>query len=99
MPTIHSSHELAELRGPLTARQALAAVLPHVRQEDPEFTLTFVGSGEGINDQGGAYEWDFLFVLARSQRLGDYVVHLCPQEGDDEGPWCMDVYLRPLLPP
>ncbi len=99
MRDIRETRELADLRGPLTAREALNTILPHVRQIDPEFKLTFVGSGESINDEGRAYAWDFFFEFGRAQRLGDFTVRLCPREGDDEGPWCIDMHVRPVRNP
>ncbi len=95
---IHETRELAELRGPLTARQALATILPQAQALDPECVLTFVGSDESVNHEGRAYAWDFFFHSARSQRLFDFSVHLCAGEGDDEGPWCVDMHVRPLHP-
>lgn len=95
-PSIRETRELSSLRGPLTAREALTAILPQVREADPEFKLTFVGSGEGINHEGRAYAWDFFFESVRSQQMGDFTVRLFPREGDDEGPWCMDMRVRPI---
>ncbi len=88
--------KLPELRGPLTAREALNAILPAVRQVDQEFKLTFVGSGEGINPDGRAYAWDFFFEFPRRRGHGVFFIHLCPDEGDDEGPWCIDMRVQPF---
>lgn len=88
--------KLPDLRGPLTARGACNAILPAVRQIDQEFKLTFVGSGQGINHEGRAYAWDFFFEFPRLRGQGVFFIHLCPDEGDDEGPWCMDIRVRPL---
>ena len=79
--------------------EALNAILTAVRQIDEEFRLTFVGSGEAINHEGRAYEWDFFFEFPRRDGLGDYMIHLCPSGEDDEGPWCLDWRIRPLQNP
>lgn len=91
--------ELDGLRGPLTAHQALNAVLPAVRQVDTEFQLTFVASQEGIDPDGRAYAWDFFFDFPRRREQGVFYIHLCPGDDDDEGPWCLDPKVRPITMP
>ena len=93
-----ATQTLSALRGPLTAREALNAILPAVRDIDQEFKLTRIGSQEGITPEGGSYGWDFFFEFPRRRGFGDFDVHLCPGDEDDEGPWCLDMRVRPLRP-
>lgn len=95
---LERDRELPGLRGPLTAHQALNAILPTVRQVDTGPKLTFVGSQEGISPEGRAYGWDFFFEFPRRREHGVFFVHLCPEGDDDEGPWCLDIKVQPLHP-
>ena len=89
-----STAELPGLVGPLTAREALAAIVPAVRQVDRVFVFRLVTSGEDIDYRGRATVWEFFFDFPRRNGLGIFAVKPCQVEGEP-GPCCLQVAVRP----
>ncbi len=88
--------EIVDRRGPFTAREALAAALPVVGRIDTEFELTFVGCGEDLDQDGGAYTWDLFFDFPRRHAQATVAILLCPSDADDDPErWCVRARVRP----
>ena len=86
--------ELPGVAGPLTAREALAAILPAVRRVDRVFVFRLVTSGEDIDHRGRATVWEFCFDFPRRNGLGIFEVKPCDVE-EEPGPCCLRAVVRP----
>ena len=87
------------LVGPLTAQQAWAAALPHIRSLDPAFRLKHIHSGMDFSADGRSKAWSLTFRLAAGTRVLIDVLP-CPTWDVDEPqiPMCVKVRLRPAMP-
>ncbi len=89
-----STTELHGVAGALTAREALAAILPAVRQVDRVFFLRLVTSGEDIDHRGRATVWEFFFDFPRRQAQGIFSV--TPRDVEVEpSRCCLRAVVRP----
>ncbi len=96
-PIVEESDSTTELQGvvgALTAREALAAILPAVRQVDRVFVLRLVTSGEDIDHRGRATVWEFFFDFPRRQAYGIFSLTPCDVEAN-LSPCCLRVVVRP----
>ena len=89
-----STTELPGVVGAQTAREALAAILPAVRQVDRVFVLRLVTSGEDIDHRGRASVWEFFFDCPRREAHGIFTVEPCNVE-DEPFSCCLRTKLRP----
>ena len=89
-----STTELPGVVGSLTAREALAAILPAVRQVDRVCVLRLVTSGEDIDHRGRTTVWEFFFDFPRRNGLGIFAVKPCDVE-EEPSPCCLRAKVRP----
>jgi hypothetical protein len=86
--------ELPGVVGALTAREALAAILPAVRQVDRAFVLRLVTSGEDIDQRGRATVWEFFFDFPRRRARGIFSITPCDVEVEPSR-CCLRAVVRP----
>ena len=83
--------------GPLTARQALAAVLPAVEKTSRRSRLGLVTSGEDIGADGRSLRWEFLFAFPSRQAGGLFGVEPCDIEASETA-LCLTSEVYPGVP-
>jgi hypothetical protein len=87
----------AAVPGPLTAREALQAVLPAVEKVSRRYHLGMVTSGEDIAADGRSARWEFLLSFPARQAAGVFGVEPCDIE-NSETALCVTIDVAPGLP-
>ncbi len=83
--------------GPLTARQALAALLPAVEGISHQYRLGLVTSGEDIDAEGRSARWEFLFDFPSRKALGMFGIEPCDIEASETA-LCLTIDVSPGVP-